>query len=76
MASYDAVASDLAPAGSRFNLDLGVDLRVFAGGGIGKYLVKTNNSQWQVLATDERSDHGEDSNGVECGLAVPAFRGR
>jgi hypothetical protein len=52
------------------NEALGVNLRVYGGGGIGKYLVKTNNSQWQVtaglLATHEKPDEGDDSNNVEA----------
>jgi hypothetical protein len=52
------------------NEALGVDLRVYAGGGIGKYLVKTNSTQWQVtgglLATHEIPDEGQSSTNLEA----------
>lgn len=56
------------------NDSLGIDLRVYAGVGFGKYLVKTNNKQFSttagLVASRETPDEGDTESNLEALLAA------
>jgi len=59
------------------NEALGVDLRLYAGGAVGKYLAKTNNTWFSVsggvLATQENPENADSENNLE-GIFAARYR--